>query len=86
LLQVGRRSRTLPELGRVSAAAGRLAADAVTWAARAALRGEIAALATAPLHKEALAAAGVPFPGHTELLQAERRGTPAWRWSRCRCA
>jgi len=23
------------------------------------------------LHKEALAAAGVPFPGHTELLQAE---------------
>jgi 4-hydroxythreonine-4-phosphate dehydrogenase len=35
------------------------------------LRGEIAALVTAPLHKEALAAAGVPFPGHTELLQAE---------------
>ena len=25
---------------------------------------------TAPLHKEALAAAGVPYPGHTELLQA----------------
>jgi 4-hydroxythreonine-4-phosphate dehydrogenase len=35
------------------------------------LRGEIAALVTAPLHKEALSAAGVPFPGHTELLQAE---------------
>jgi 4-hydroxythreonine-4-phosphate dehydrogenase len=31
----------------------------------------MAALVTAPLHKEALAAAGVPFPGHTELLQAE---------------
>jgi 4-hydroxythreonine-4-phosphate dehydrogenase len=28
-------------------------------------------LVTAPLHKEALAAAGVPYPGHTELLQAE---------------
>ncbi|MFC5500467.1 4-hydroxythreonine-4-phosphate dehydrogenase PdxA [Caenimonas terrae] len=61
----------LPPLGEVSAAAGRIAADCVTWAARAALRGEIAALVTAPLHKEALAAAGVRFPGHTELLQAE---------------
>lgn len=60
-----------PALGRVSAVAGRMAADAVTWAARAALRGEIAALVTAPLHKEALAAAGVHHPGHTELLQAE---------------
>lgn len=57
--------------GQVSAAAGRAAADCVVWAARAALRGEIAALVTAPLHKEALAAAGVAFPGHTELLQAE---------------
>jgi 4-hydroxythreonine-4-phosphate dehydrogenase len=57
--------------GRVSAEAGRLAADCVVWAARAALRGEIAGLVTAPLHKEALSAAGVAFPGHTELLQAE---------------
>ena len=58
-------------LGRVSGVAGKFAADCVTWAARAALRGEIAALVTAPLHKEALAAAGIAFPGHTELLQAE---------------
>nr|WP_020229061.1 4-hydroxythreonine-4-phosphate dehydrogenase PdxA [Acidovorax sp. MR-S7] len=57
--------------GVVSAQAGRDAAACVVWAARAALRGEIAALVTAPLHKEALAAAGVDFPGHTELLQAE---------------
>lgn len=71
LLQVGDAPATLPPLGRVSAQAGRLAAEAVTWAARAALRGELAAIVTAPLHKEALAAAGVPFPGHTELLQAE---------------
>jgi 4-hydroxythreonine-4-phosphate dehydrogenase len=37
------------------------------------LRGEIAALVTAPINKEALAAAGEPYqkyPGHTELLQA----------------
>jgi 4-hydroxythreonine-4-phosphate dehydrogenase len=62
---------TPPPLGQVSAEAGRLAADAVLWAARAALRGEIAGLVTAPLHKEALSAAGLPYPGHTELLQAE---------------
>jgi 4-hydroxythreonine-4-phosphate dehydrogenase len=46
----------------------------VQWAARAALQNNIAALVTAPLHKEALSAAGAPFnafPGHTELLQAE---------------
>jgi 4-hydroxythreonine-4-phosphate dehydrogenase len=71
LLQVGAAVAEPPPLGKVSAEAGRLAADAVTWAAQAALRGEIAALVTAPLHKEALSAAGVPFPGHTELLQAE---------------
>ncbi len=61
-------------LGQVSAQAGRIAGDCVTWAARAALRGEVAAIVTAPLHKEALAAAGAPYdqyPGHTELLQAE---------------
>jgi 4-hydroxythreonine-4-phosphate dehydrogenase len=67
---------SLPAWGSVSADAGRAAAEAVTWAARAALRGEIAALVTAPLHKEALAAAGVPYPGHTELLQAEAGGMP----------
>lgn len=61
----------LVQVGVISASAGRMAADCVTWAARAALRGDIAALVTAPLHKEALAAAGVDFPGHTELLQAE---------------
>jgi 4-hydroxythreonine-4-phosphate dehydrogenase len=58
-------------LGEIGAEAGRAAGDCVVWAARAALRGEIAAIVTAPLHKEALAAAGFPYPGHTELLQAE---------------
>ncbi|MCJ0765032.1 4-hydroxythreonine-4-phosphate dehydrogenase PdxA [Variovorax terrae] len=70
VLQIAAPAAPVP-LGQVSALAGRIAADCVTWAARAALRGEVAALVTAPLHKEALAAAGVPFPGHTELLQAE---------------
>ncbi len=56
--------------GRIDAAAGRAAADCIRFAAEAALRGEARALVTAPLHKEALAAAGVEHPGHTELLQA----------------
>lgn len=65
--------------GQVSELAGRAAAQSVVWAAQAALRGEVAGLVTAPLHKEALSAAGVAFPGHTELLQAEaaaHRGVP----------
>jgi 4-hydroxythreonine-4-phosphate dehydrogenase len=79
LLQVGTPATACVGWGKVDAAAGRMAADAVVWAARAALHGEIAALVTAPLHKEALAAAGVAFPGHTEMLQAEAaqsRGVP----------
>lgn len=59
--------------GAVSPAAGEFAGRCVVWAADAALRGDIGALVTAPLHKEALSAAGAPydqFPGHTEMLQA----------------
>jgi 4-hydroxythreonine-4-phosphate dehydrogenase len=59
------------EIGKISAKSGKAAADAVVWATKAALKGQIAAMVTAPLHKEALALAGVKFPGHTELLQAE---------------
>lgn len=70
VLEVGTRLAP-PDYGRISAEAGRSAGAAVEWAARAALRHEIAAMVTAPLHKEALSAAGYGFPGHTELLQAE---------------
>ncbi|SFU64275.1 4-hydroxythreonine-4-phosphate dehydrogenase [Polaromonas sp. YR568] len=60
--------------GLVSGLAGQAAADCIVWAARNVLAGEAAALVTAPIHKEALAAAGgwaAVFPGHTEMLQAE---------------
>lgn len=72
VLQVGAPDALVP-FGAVSAAAGALAGRCVVWAATAALRGDIAALVTAPLNKQALAAAGAPyaaFPGHTELLQS----------------
>jgi 4-hydroxythreonine-4-phosphate dehydrogenase len=74
VLQIGEQEEdglTPFDIGKISAASGKAAADAVVWAARAALKRQIAALVTAPLHKEALALAGVKFPGHTELLQAE---------------
>ena len=73
VLQVVPTAPVLP-WGQVDARAGQLAGEAVLWATRAALRGEVAGLVTAPLHKEALHAAGAPYdqyPGHTELLQAE---------------
>jgi 4-hydroxythreonine-4-phosphate dehydrogenase len=73
VLQVVPEAHVLP-WGQIDGRAGQLAGEAVLWATRAALRGEVVALVTAPLHKEALHAAGAPYnqyPGHTELLQAE---------------
>jgi 4-hydroxythreonine-4-phosphate dehydrogenase len=56
--------------GRVDARAGAAAARCVEHAVGLVRAGDAAALVTAPLHKEALAAAGVDYPGHTEMLQA----------------
>ncbi|MCC6852133.1 MAG: 4-hydroxythreonine-4-phosphate dehydrogenase PdxA [Rubrivivax sp.] len=60
--------------GRVDARAGAAAARCIEEAVRRVRAGEAAAVVTAPIHKEALAAAGVPFPGHTEMLQHLARG------------
>lgn len=67
----------LPEdlpLGRVDARAGAAAHECIRQAVADALNSRVAGLVTAPIHKEALAAAGVPFPGHTEMLQAYANG------------
>jgi 4-hydroxythreonine-4-phosphate dehydrogenase len=61
-------------LGRVSAAAGQAAYDFLCTAIDRTMAGGAAGIVTAPLHKEGLRAAGLPFPGHTEIL-AERTGT-----------
>jgi 4-hydroxythreonine-4-phosphate dehydrogenase len=63
------------ERGRVSAKAGRAAYDAVVEATRDAAAGRIDAVATAPINKEAFAAAGLPWRGHTDLL-AHLTGAP----------
>ena len=54
--------------GRVHAPSGRAAHDAIVAATRDALAGRVAAIVTAPINKEAFAAAGLPWRGHTELL------------------
>ena len=72
VLPVGYLEAPVP-FGQLSAPAGKMAADCVVAAAQLALRGEVAALVTAPLNKAALALAGAPhdaYPGHTEMLQA----------------
>ena len=60
--------------GRVDAVPARRRRAASRHAVGAVLRGEAAAIVTAPLHKEALAAAGVPYPGpHRDAAGAGRR-------------
>jgi 4-hydroxythreonine-4-phosphate dehydrogenase len=54
--------------GAVSADCGRAAHGYLRLAAEAAVAGHVDAIATAPLHKEALHAAGIPHAGHTEIL------------------
>ena len=73
VLQIDQIATPVP-FGVVSKLSGQAAADCIVWAARAVLAGKASAMVTAPIHKEALAAAGgwvANFPGHTEMLQAE---------------
>ena len=57
--------------GKVSAACGDAAFRYVTASIEAGLKGEVAAVSTAPLNKEAMHASGHKYPGHTEIF-AER--------------
>ena len=64
--------------GCIDGRAGAAAARCIEHAVACVQAGEAAAIVTAPIHKEALAAAGIGYPGHTEMLQAlaARGGTP----------
>jgi 4-hydroxythreonine-4-phosphate dehydrogenase len=59
--------------GGIDARAGQAAHDYLVTAIDAALAGDIDGIVTAPLNKAALHAAGINFPGHTEIL-ADRCG------------
>ena len=54
--------------GEVSAASGRAAYDTIVRAVDAAIKGDVDAIATAPINKLAFAQAGLPWKGHTDLL------------------
>ncbi len=68
---------TLFEPGKVTADTGRASYAYINRAIDAALDGSVAAVTTAPINKEALNQAGVPFPGHTEIF-AHRAGSDRW--------
>ncbi len=55
-------------LAEVSAAAGRAAAAYIRKAVELAQAGTVSGIVTAPINKEALRLAGIPHPGHTEML------------------
>ncbi len=54
--------------GKVSALGGKIAFESIESAVEAARLGTVDALATAPINKESLRAANVPYIGHTEIL------------------
>jgi 4-hydroxythreonine-4-phosphate dehydrogenase len=57
------------EYGKVQAQCGQAAYDYLEYAVKLALNKEVAAVATTPLNKESFKAAGVPYIGHTEVLE-----------------
>jgi 4-hydroxythreonine-4-phosphate dehydrogenase len=61
--------------GRLDPRAGRAAYDVIVRAVADARRGEVHAIATAPVSKEAFRMAGLPWKGHTDLL-AHLTGSP----------
>jgi 4-hydroxythreonine-4-phosphate dehydrogenase len=66
-----RDERQLPAdfaFGRLSAECGRAGLHYVKTATEMCLRGEVDAMVTAPLNKEAVALGGIPFSGHTEYI------------------
>jgi 4-hydroxythreonine-4-phosphate dehydrogenase len=63
--------------GRLSADAARAAFDAIKAAVLDVQTGQLDAIATAPVNKEAFALANIPFKGHTDLLAALTNDGPA---------
>jgi 4-hydroxythreonine-4-phosphate dehydrogenase len=56
------------EPGALTAAAGRAAYDVIVRAVEDAVRGDVQAIATAPINKEAFHLAGLEWSGHTDLI------------------
>jgi len=70
VLDLGNVDLALLRPGRISAAGGRASVDYIERAVELAQAGQAEAIATGPINKAALKAAGIPYIGHTELLAA----------------
>jgi len=68
VIDAGIMSRQDVSVGKLSAKSGQAAREYVVSAARAALAGEIAAMITLPMNKEATRLSDPHFTGHTELI------------------
>lgn len=75
VFQVGSDTSALP-FGEVTESAGRASFSYLEAGIDAALSGEVSALVTAPIHKEAWCKAGIRYPGHTEVLSDRSGGVP----------
>ncbi len=62
-------------VGQVNAATGGASYRYIEAAIDAALRGQVDAVTTGPIHKEALHASGVNYPGHTEIFAAKTKAS-----------
>lgn len=60
----------VPTLGTISAEASMTAVAAIERAVQGCLSNELDAIVTAPICKEGLQLAGIPWPGHTEMIAA----------------
>ena len=68
VVNVGAIEAEIVEAGQLSVSCGRAAYHYIETAVRAVQAHRAAAVVTAPINKEALWAAGLRFPGHTEML------------------
>jgi 4-hydroxythreonine-4-phosphate dehydrogenase len=75
VIQPGERLPDDLPIGRVDARSGQAAFDAIVLAIKFARAGQLRAITTAPINKEAMHAAGINYPGHTEIL-ADLGGAP----------
>lgn len=69
--------------GTVNRATGRASYAYIDTAIDAALAGQVDAVATGPINKEAIHAAGIRFPGHTEIFIAKTNAQRACMMQTC---
>ena len=70
MIDLGNITRDEVAPGETRAACGKAAAEYIRFAVEGAMAGTFDAVTTAPISKKAMNAAGITFPGHTEMLES----------------